>query len=107
MNERDGIERRAQDEPSNTENVFRRSSEREGERGSSDGVRIAELGRPPHIVHLGPDEHMTIADLIAEGHVTGAPDVQYFVNSRQVHDLSTRVENGDSVVAVKRITAGC
>ena len=69
------------------------------------GVRIAELGRPPVVVNLEPDQEISLSELVERGQLTGAAGVEYYVNMHPA-SLVTRVRNGDAVVAVQRINAG-
>ena len=70
------------------------------------GVRIAELGRVPVEVNLGEDESVSIQELIEDGHLSGDPDVQIYVNMRQITDTNERVSNGANIVTVRKIVAG-
>jgi hypothetical protein len=70
------------------------------------GVRVAELGRPPIEINLGPDERMSVADLISRGHISSDASSQIYVNMRPVSDNNQEVHNGDTVVTVRKIVAG-
>jgi hypothetical protein len=68
-------------------------------------IRVAELGRAPKSVSVGPDEELTIGELVAENHIS-SPDFHFFINGRQAGGIDALVRAGDSVVAIKRINAG-
>ncbi len=69
------------------------------------GVRVVELGRAPQIVQLAEGERVTIAELIRRGHLSPDPNYQFFINSRPATTESL-IQDGDAVVAVRKITAG-
>lgn len=69
------------------------------------GVRIAELGRPPVEINLNPGEVLTVRELIERGVIAGQ-GVQVYVNMRPVESLDQTLQNGDAVVAVRKIVGG-
>ncbi len=69
------------------------------------GVRVAELGRAPVEINLLPGEVVTIGELIQRGHISES-GAQIYVNMRPVSDTGYQLQNGDTVVAVRKITGG-
>ncbi len=67
------------------------------------GVRVAELGRAPVEINLLPGETVTIGELVRRGHISES-GAQIYVNMRPVSDENYQLQNGDTVVAVRKIT---